>query len=185
METEQLRPHELDAHVENGTFRLAFVGMSNAGKSYRSRTLQNELDFFWYEVDANIQEELGFADMEAISEWLGYPTDSTYQERQQQYLAAEEKCTHLKHLDTGGKNLVFDTTGSVIYLSEAARRWLKLECLVVNIDVGEGAIDEMVEQYFAEPKPVVWSDHYAEQSGESREEAMRRSYADMLHYRFG
>jgi len=86
METEQLKPKELDEHVQNGTFRLAFVGMSNAGKSYRSRVLQNELDFFWYEVDAHIQESLNIADMDDISTWLGYPTMDTYRVRQQEYL---------------------------------------------------------------------------------------------------
>lgn len=183
MRSEQLLPRELDAHVSNGTFRLAFVGMSNAGKSYRSRVLQNELDFFWYEVDAHIQETLGIEDMGGVSEWLGYPTSKTYKGREQQYLDAEEKCTHLHSLETGGKNLVFDTTGSVIYLSEQTRSWLTSECLVVNIDVGEDAIVKMTEKYFAEPKPVIWGDYFSKQDNENDEEALRRCYPEMLRAR--
>jgi len=185
MNTERLKPQELDSHVANGTFRLAFVGMSNGGKSYRSRVLQNELDFFWYEVDAHIQEALNIDDMDDISSWLGYPTMGTYQERQNVYLEAEEKCTHLHNLDTEGKNLVFDTTGSVIYLSEAAKNWLKDECLVVNIDVGEDKVEEMTRRYFEEPKPVVWGDTFKRNEGESDDDALHRCYPDMLRYRLG
>lgn len=183
MNTDQLQAHEMDEHLKNGTFRLAFVGMSNAGKSYRSRVLQNELDFFWYEVDANIQGALGIDDMDEISDWLGYPTQDTYQERQREYLAAEEQCTHLEGLDTEGKNLVFDTTGSVIYLSDVAKGWLHEQCLVVNIDVGEDSLDEMVEKYFTHPKPVIWGDAYQPQDGESEEEALRRCYPELLRTR--
>ena len=183
METEQLRPDELDVHVVNETFRLAFVGMSNGGKSYRSRVLQNELDFFWYEVDAHIQEALNLEDMSDISSWLGYPTMATYQERQGIHLAAEEKCTHLADLDTAGKNLVFDTTGSVIYLSQVAKDWLVEDCLVVNIDVGEDKVEEMTRRYFEEPKPVVWGDIFKRLDGESDDDALHRCYPDMLRYR--
>ena len=183
MDTEQLKPHELDAHVQNGTFRLAFVGMSNAGKSYRSRVLQNELDFFWYEVDAHIQGALNLENMDDISSWLGYPTLDTYKERAQIYLDAEEKCTHLKDLDTQGKNLVFDTTGSVIYLSDVAKQWLREECLVVNIDVGKDAVEERTRRYFEEPKPVVWGDTFTRNEGESDDDALHRCYPQMLYYR--
>jgi len=183
MEAEQLRPQELDEHVRKGTFRLAFVGMSNAGKSYRSRVLQNELGFFWYEVDANIQNILDVEGMTGVSEWLGYPTSPTYQERQVKYLKAEEESTFLHQLDTRGKNLVFDTTGSVIYLSEAAKDWLRHECLVVNINVGEETIPEMTERYFEEPKPVIWGGYFTQQKDETEEAALRRSYGDMLHAR--
>lgn len=183
METDQLQPHELDAHVAAGTFRLAFVGMSNAGKSYRSRVLQNELDFFWYEVDAHIQDELSIENMDDISAWLGYPTVETYKERAQMYLDAEERCTYLKDLDTGGKNLVFDTTGSVIYLSGEAKGWLRDQCLVVNIDVGEDAVTEMTRRYFEEPKPFIWGDNFTRTEGESDDEALHRCYPEMLYNR--
>lgn len=182
-EEELLRPDELDNHVANGSFRLAFVGMSNAGKSYRSRVLQSGLDFFWYEVDACIQKTLGFAQMEEISGWLGFPTSPTYVERADQYLAAEEECTHLAKLDTGGKNLVFDTTGSVIYLSAGTQQWLHDECLIVHIDVGDDSVQELVEQYFAEPKPVMWGDSFDWRADETAEDAMRRCYPELLRTR--
>lgn len=61
---------EMMQHVETEDFRLAFVGMSNCGKSYRSRILQNDVDFFWYEVDREIQKKLGFDTMDEIAAWM-------------------------------------------------------------------------------------------------------------------
>lgn len=183
MNVEQLKPQELDEHARNGTSRLAFVGMSNGGKSYRSRVLQEELDFFWYEVDSCIQKSLSVSSIDDISEWLGYPTSETYTARAAAYLNAEEKCTHLKDIDTGGKNLVFDTTGSVIYLSGETKDWLLHECLVVNVDVGEGALERLTEKYFEQPKPVIWGDMFSLKVGETEQEAIRRCYPELLRTR--
>jgi shikimate kinase len=183
METEQLTAAELDAHVQEGNFRLAFVGMSNGGKSYRSKVLKRDLDFYWYEVDAHIQAALGHEDMDDISSWLDFPTSPTHAERAAQYLAAEERCTHLSELDTEGKNLVFDTTGSVIYLSDVAKEWLHDQCLIVHIDVGEGQIPELTRRYFEEPKPVLWGDSFNQQDGEEDRAALERCYPELLRDR--
>lgn len=183
MQTPLLQPLEFDAHVRNGTLRLALVGMSNAGKSYRSRMLRDELNFFWYEVDVHIQKILELDGMPRVNEWLGQPTSPGYKKRQAKYLEAEEQSTHLHELDTGGQNLVFDTTGSVIYLSEVVKTWLRHECLIVNIDVGEETIPAMKRKYFEEPKPVIWGSYFSQQSGETEEQALRRSYPQMLRAR--
>ena len=180
MNTDLLTPTEMDVHVKNGTFRLAFVGMSNAGKSYRSRILQNELDFYWYEVDGHIRVKLGIENVDEMNDWLGLPSSETYQERSIAYLAAEEASTHLDYLDTGGKNLVFDTTGSVIYLSNKAKNWLHNECLVVNIDVGEDSLKEMEERYLREPKPVIWGTIFEKHKQESEADALARCYPLLL-----
>jgi len=167
-------------HVEAGDFRLAFVGMSNCGKSYRSRVLQNDAGFFWYEVDREIQKKLWFDTMEEIASWMWDPSSEWFEEREKVYLAQEEKCTHLEWLDTAGKNLVFDTTGSVIYLSQTTKSWLKNHCLIVNIDVGLDAIPMMLERYMQEPKPVSWDGMLKPIDGETQEESLRRCYPELL-----
>lgn len=116
MQSQQLQPDEFDAHLAAGTFRLSFVGMSNAGKSYRSKVLALEKGFLWYQVDEEIQKALGFATMEDISAWLGYPASEGYKEREAKYLELENRCTREASMKTGGKNFVFDTTGSVVQL---------------------------------------------------------------------
>ncbi len=183
MELAKLTPTELDTHVRNGTFRLAFVGMSNAGKSFRSRVLQEALDFVWFQVDEGIQHTLGFSTMEEISEWLGYPTDAGYDEREEKYLALENELTKQASMQTDGKNLVFDTTGSVVHLADSTLHTLHENCLVVHLDVGDDSLGEPVERFFEKPKPVAWSGFLNHAMGETTEEAVRRCYPELLAFR--
>lgn len=180
MQSEQLKPEEFDAHIANGTFRLSFVGMSNAGKSYRSKTLHKEKDFLWYQVDEEIWKKLGFDTIAEISSWIGYPTDEGYMERERQYLALENKFTEHASMQTNGKNFVFDTTGSVVHLEQKTQQILKENCLVVHLDVGEDALLHMVEQFFLHPKPVAWCGYFSIQPNESKEAALRKCYPVLL-----
>ncbi len=183
MQSEHLRPEEFDAHLQAGTLRLSFVGMSNAGKSYRSKVLARERDFLWYQVDEEIQKELGFATMGEISAWLGYPASAGYKEREATYLELENKFTREASMKTGGKNFVFDTTGSVVHLQPETIQVLKENCLVVHLDIGEGSLEKMVEKFFIEPKPVSWGEYFVLQEGESEIDALRRSYPVLLQER--
>lgn len=183
MNPDLLKAEEFDRHVAEGTFRLSFVGMSNAGKSYRSKVLQNEEGFLWFHVDGEIQKALKFADMEAISSWIGYPTSATYKDREHRYLELENMFTKQAAKHTNGKNLVFDTTGSVVHLQQDTLQTLKENCLVVHLDVGEASIETMVERFFTEPKPVSWCGYFDMQAGESAEEALRRCYPTLLKER--
>jgi len=170
-------------HVKSGDFRLAFVGMSNCGKSYRSKILRDQNDFMWYEVDAAIQKDLWFDDMQDISDWMKQPYNEWFSVRQEQYLRSEARCTKLDGLDTWWRNLSFDTTGSVVYLDESTLDWLHNKCLVVNIDVGEEDIARMVRKYFEEPKPVVWGDSFYTLKDESNDDALLRCFPLLLHDR--
>lgn len=180
---DQLKKEEFDAHLASGTFRLAFVGMSNAGKSYRSRKLQQEKDFLWYQVDAGIQEALSFTTMEEISSWLGYPTSEHYTDREKKYLELENECTRHASMRTNGRNFVFDTTGSVVHLEPATLDVLKENCLIVHLDVGEDSLERMMEKFFAEPKPVAWCGYFFIEPGESEEAAFHRCYPALLKER--
>lgn len=183
MDLSLLTPEEFDAHLSNKTLRLAFVGMSNAGKSYRSRILNKENDFLWYQVDEEIQKALGFSDMSEISSWLGYPNKDSYEEREKNYLELENKFTSEASMQTGGKNFVFDTTGSVGHLEETTISILKANCLVVNLEMDENNIGDMIEKFFKEPKPVCWAGNFSTQEDESQEDALRRSYPILLQKR--
>ncbi len=183
MQSQQLRPEEFDAHLAQGTLRLSFVGMSNAGKSYRSKVLAKEKDFLWYQVDEEIQKALGFETMEEISAWIGYPTSPGYKEREAKYLELENHFTREASMKTGGKNFVFDTTGSVVHLLPATLQVLKENCLVVHLDIGEDSLEKMVENFFLKPKPVAWGEYFVLQEGESEEAALRRCYPTLLRER--
>lgn len=180
MKLEPLTQSEFEKHLENKTLRLAFVGMSNAGKSYRARVLQNDCDFMWYNIDGEIQKTLGLKSMEEISEWLGYPNNPTYPERERAYLEAENKHTMIDFLDTHGKNLVSDSTGSVIYLKEHTHNWLEENCLLVNIEVDKNSTEKLITKYFDNPKPLIWSGFFKQNEGESQNEALSLCYPKLL-----
>jgi len=183
MQPQQLTQTEYESHIAGSTFRLAFIGMSNVGKSYRSKVLQNECGFMGYHVDEEIQKALGFDTIDAISHWLGYPNTPDYPAHEAQYLAQEARCTKVDFLDTKGKNLVFDTTGSVMYLDQEILEWLKENSLLVHLDTGESALGAMVEKFFEEPKPLVWNGFFEQQQGEGEHEALSRCYPKLLHDR--
>ncbi len=180
MEPALLTPEEFDAHVAADTFRLSFVGMSNCGKSYRSRVLASEDDFHWYQVDSDIQSALGFKDQEEMPSWLGYPSDKDYSERERQYLELEDTFTGQAAMSAHGKNLVFDTTGSVVHLAPETLRTLREHTLIVHLDVGNDSMEELLVRFFKNPKPVAWSGFFSISPDESAEEAIRRSYPVLL-----
>ena len=137
----------------------------------------------WYQVDEEIQKALGLKDMKEISRWLGYPASEGYAAREAQYLELENNFTKQASMQTKGKNLVFDTTGSVAHLHEDTLHTLKENCLMVHLDVGEDSLLHMIEKFFVEPKPIAWCGYFSRQEGESEEAALRRSYLTLLSER--
>lgn len=178
-----LTKSEFDAHVQNGTLRLSFIGMSNGGKSYRARVLRDQSGFLLYSVDDEIIKEMGFANMDEISAWMGYPSSPGYEDREAQYLELEGKFTKEAAMKTHGRNLVFDTTGSVAQLDTKTRAALQEHTLIVHLDVGEESLPTLIERFFKEPKPVAWGEFFTMLPGESENAALRRSYPTLLHER--
>ena len=78
MKVELLRQSEFDAHVASSTLRLSFIGMSNVGKSFRSKVLETNFGFLRYSVDDDIMHRLELASMEHMAEWLGFPYSPQY-----------------------------------------------------------------------------------------------------------
>ena len=183
-QNELMRRDEFEDRLSRGDLRLSLVGMSNVGKSYRAKILSKEMSFYWYDVDAEIQKALGFTTMEEISEWMGYPTSNGYAEREQRYLALENEITAKTSPETNGKNLILDTTGSVVHLPSQTLQKLRNTTLVVHIEAGEERVADMVEKFFREPKPVTWCEFFFQQPGESVEESLRHSYPALLKERF-
>ncbi len=183
MNPELLTPEEFDAHLNARTLRLSFVGMASCGKSYRAKMLESEKDFLWYQVDDDIQKVLGIEGQEAMSEWLGHPTSSTYQERERRYLELENEFTENVAMSLSGKNLIFDTTGSVIHVNSSTLDLLRDNTLVVHLDVGDESLDKLVELFFEKPKPIAWCGNFTRLTEESEESALRRSYPILLRER--
>ena len=182
MDLAPLTQAEYDAHIADNSLRIAFVGMSNVGKSYRSKVLRDQFGFDWYQVDKEIIKSLGLSGMEEIAEWLGLPDSPTYEKREREYLDSEAKHTKVDFIDTD-RNLVFDTTGSVIYLEKPTTQWLQENCLIVNLEAGEEDIHTMIRKFFEQPKPVVWNGMYVQKRGETQKETLERCFPVLLRDR--
>ena len=165
-----------------GTLRLAFVGMSNIGKSYTAMRLATHYDFDLIEVDKLIWEELGHSDMEAFAAWQGQPYSEGYAERETQSIALETKATQ-KAMRKSGRNQILDPPGSVIYTGKETLKTLRDNFYVVYIQASNEVLERLQIQYFKQPKPLIWKDHFVQNSGQSDKEAILSSYPNLLKAR--
>lgn len=163
---------------KDGTLKLAFIGMSNVGKTKISKQLE-VAGFNRIEVDKGIWTHLNLPSITAVAEWLGFPNTQTFTEREQMYLDAENVET-IKAMDTLVHPSVLDTTGSAIYLPERTLQRLRDEWLVVYIATSEKDIHELFATFMKEPKPVLWQGQFTQEVGESVEKSLARCYPLLL-----
>ena len=69
----KLTKAEFAERYAKGTLKIAFIGMSNIGKSYTALRLATRYEFNLIEVDKIIWENLGHDSMEAFAQWQGHP----------------------------------------------------------------------------------------------------------------
>lgn len=170
---------------------ISLIGMSNVGKSYVARALAADpsLGFASVCIDDLIEEKLGpflksegFAGIDGVAEWMGQPYDPQYPQTQQLYLRFEEESMNGVTHPTG-RNLVIDTTGSVIYTPQPVLGRLKSETLVVYLEATAEFRDALFRKYISNPKPVIWGDSFNIQAGESERDALERCYPLLLGFR--
>lgn len=174
---------------------LAFIGMSGIGKSHWARQLA-QLGYTHLDCDAMIAGRLGSIvdtqpgeePVHAVGRWMGMPWSDGYSDRENQYLQLETDATadaldQAEELYQANRFAVIDTTGSVIYTPPELLKRLKRAACVVYFDTPDDVRDRMVDQYLAEPKPVLWRGRYTPTPGEPRPDALARCYAELLHQR--
>jgi shikimate kinase len=166
---------------EQKKLQIAFIGMSNIGKSYRTQQLKKKFGFEAFSVDDGIGEELGFTTMHEMSVWMGYPFRERYKKAEKEYLSIEDRQT--QHRFSSGKNCILDTTGSVIYLPKKTLQQLKDKYLIIHLSCPNELIDYMITDFFAELKPVIWNAMYSCKKGEDEKEALKRCYPKLLEDR--
>jgi shikimate kinase len=179
----QISRGEFDDKYSKGTLHLAFIGMSNIGKSYTAARLTQSHNFDLIEVDRLIWEELQHGSMADFAKWQGQPYTDGYAAREAVSVNLETKAMH-KAISgtekTGSVNSLLDTTGSVIYIAPEELSRLKDGFLIVHIAAEQSDIDRLKSEYFARPKPLVWRGHYRPQDGMTREESVLACYSGLL-----
>jgi shikimate kinase len=169
--------------------RLALVGMSGAGKTFWTRCVA-ENGTPAISCDDRIEEKLaprlkagGFAGINGVAVWMGWPDSATYAEREAEYLA-EETATLDEILSELEKNreqsLVLDTTGSVIYTGNHLMHRLRKLMTVVYLAASDAEQQLLMERYLSDPKPVLWRGAFQPRAGETPRETVARCYPHLM-----
>ena len=172
---------------------LALIGMSGAGKSYWSSKLRTQ-GFFSFccddLIEKNLAEFLRLPNGKKLSmaEWMGHPYEPHYIQAEELYLGFEVEmmesiCSFLREDEYKGKNVVVDTTGSLIYTGETLIGCLREITTIVYLKAPLGSIKAMYETFLLDPKPVLWQGGFNKQPQESNQEALLRCYPELLRSR--
>jgi shikimate kinase len=174
--------------------RLSLIAMSGSGKSYWSAKLAKR-GFRHFDCDRMIAAKLGpmlkrsDGTVLSLGEWMGFPYQDGYQERESQYLVYEKKVLaeifaviEKDPLDPHSK-IVIDTTGSVIYTGKKCLDQLRCLTTVVYLEIPFTIKDQMLQAYRTDPRPVLWQGKFIRKPQENKMEALARCYAELLSAR--
>ncbi len=179
--------------LKDNDLTITLIAMSNTGKTFWSKKLE-KIGFENFCCDDLIEEKLepelkkqGFKGIADVAKWLGYPYQDHFKKNEQTYLNFEIQTmkTIINHLEKrdGNSSTVIDTTGSVIYSGTDVLNNLNQSSFIVYIKTPEKMIEEMIENYFKMPKPVLWMDNFEQKTSETEEEALKACYPNLLRSR--
>jgi shikimate kinase len=173
----------------NRPLRLALVGMSGAGKTYWTRHLA-ACGYPTVSCDDLIETRLkgalereAFSGINGVAAWMGWPDQPTYAERESQYLSEETATldTILSQIEKErDRELVLDTTGSVVYTGNHLLYRLRRLMTVVYLVASAQEQQLLVERYLSDPKPVLWRGAFHPRQGETPKDTVARCYPALL-----
>ncbi len=128
-------------------------------------------------------ESGGYAGIHGVASWMGWPDNSTYAEREAEYLVEEiatldEVLTDLERNPTS--ELILDTTGSVIYTGNNLLRRLRRQMSIVYLVASAEEQQLLMERYLHDPKPVLWRGAFHPKKGETPRETVSRCYPILI-----
>jgi hypothetical protein len=169
--------------------RVALIGMSGAGKTFWTKRLA-ESGRPSISCDDRIEQRLrsrldigGHAGINGVAAWMGWPDSATYAERESEYLAQEigaldEILTELER--DSARELILDTTGSVIYTGNNVLLRLRRQMTVVHLAASPAERQLLIERYLTDPKPVLWRGAFQPRKGETPRETVARCYPALI-----
>jgi shikimate kinase len=169
--------------------RLALIGMSGAGKTFWTKKLAAS-QYPAVSCDDRIEQKLGprladggYAGINGVAAWMGWPDSASYTERESEYLAEEihtldEILTELEKQPQ--KSLVLDTTGSVIYTGNNLLMRLRRQMTIVHLAASTEEQQLLIERYLNDPKPVLWRGAFQPKAGEKPRETVARCYPALI-----
>jgi shikimate kinase len=173
----------------NKPLRLALIGMSGAGKSYWAARIA-AAGYPAISCDTQIENRLkpaletgGYSGINGVAAWMGWPHLSTYGEREAAYLSQEvevldEVLTSLEK--NSDRDLVLDTTGSVIYVGNHLLHRLRKQMLIVYLAASRDEQQLLIKRYLEDPKPVLWRGAFQARAGEMPQDTVARCYPVLI-----
>ncbi len=178
----------VETHKEK-PLQLALIGMSGAGKTFWTKKLA-VAGYTGVSCDDRIEQKLaprlaagGYAGINGVAAWMGWPDSATYTVRESEYLAEEihtldEILTELEKQPE--KSLVLDTTGSVIYAGKNLLIRLRRQMTIVHLAASADEQQLLIERYLNDPKPVLWRGAFQPRAGEKPRDTVARCYPALI-----
>ena len=174
---------------EERPLRLALIGMSGAGKTFWTKKLAAS-GYPAVSCDDCIEQRLaprlaagGYAGINGVAAWMGWPDSAKYAGRESEYLAEEIHALDeiLSELaKQPGKSLVLDTTGSVIYTGNNLLLRLRRQMTIVYLAATAEEQQLLIERYLSDPKPVLWRGAFQPKAGETPRETVALCYPALI-----
>jgi len=168
---------------------LALIGMSGAGKTFWTKRLATS-GFPAISCDDQIERKLaprlaagGYAGINGVAAWMGWPDSPAYAQRESEYLAEEIAAMDeaLVHLEKNREQpLVLDTTGSVIHIGNNLLLRLRRQMTIVYLAASPQEQQLLTERYLSDPKPVLWRGAFRPKGGESPAATVARCYPSLI-----
>lgn len=169
--------------------RLALIGMSGAGKSHWAKNLA-ALGCPTVCCDDQIEARLepllkagGHSGINGVAAWMGWPDRPRYAERESQYLSEEIAVLDevLSGLEKDSKrDLILDTTGSVIATGNHTLHRLRRQMTVIYLAASQEETQLLIQRYLQDPKPVLWQGAFQPRPGETPHQTVVRCYPVLI-----
>jgi len=163
--------------------------MSGSGKSFWTKRLAMA-GHVWICCDDRIEQRLrsrleggGYSGINGVASWMGWPDSATYAQREAEYLAEEIAALDgvLTDLERDrSRELILDTTGSVIYTGNALLLRLRRQMTIVYLAAAADEQQLLIERYLNDPKPVLWRGAFQSKKGETPRETVARCYPMLI-----
>jgi len=169
--------------------RLALIGMSGSGKSHWAKNLA-ALGCPTISCDDEIESRLAsvlnaddYSGINGVAAWMGWPDSPAYAERESRYLTEEIAVLDeiLSGLEKDPKrDLVLDTTGSVIATGNHTLHRLRRQMTIVYLAASKEEVQLLIQRYLQDPKPVLWQGAFRPHPGETPRQTVLRCYPVLI-----
>ena len=169
--------------------RIALIGMSGAGKTFWTKRLaaSGRSSVCCDDgIEGRLRSRLaagGHAGINGVAAWMGWPDSATYAQREADYFEEEigvldEVLTQLER--DRARELILDTTGSVIYTGNNVLMRLRRHMTVVYLAASAQEQQLLIQRYLTDPKPVLWRGAFQPKKDENPRETVARCYPALI-----